>query len=114
VKVPKATREAVKARSGGRCVMCEWLFERGELDAYRPRRIVHLHHVFAEQRHPALALEAANLIGLCMQCHFDHENFAGHGAPRRIPRDALPAETLELALREGLRHELERLYIAAP
>lgn len=128
-KIPQAIRNEVKARTRGYCHMCLYgaggplaigLNEHGTrllivgvltLGDKPPKPIAHLHHVFMVQRWPELAKHPANLIGLCVDHHFDHEGTAGHGTPRRIPRDALPAETLALAAGNGpLLNELDRKY----
>lgn len=113
--MPDAVRAEVKARTRGRCQLC--LYRLG----YRPpyallsasghgaKRIAHLHHCLPVDTFPELTGDAANLIGLCVDCHFGHE-YPGV-RPTRIPRDALLAETLELMADDGPRSVyMERTY----
>jgi 5-methylcytosine-specific restriction endonuclease McrA len=100
--IPRAVRAEVRTRTANRCAVCITVL------ASRPRRIAHLHHLFPEAEYPHLAKEPANLIGLCAECHSDY-HFGGVN-PRRIPREALPRATFELACREGLGWFIERTY----
>lgn len=100
--IPRGVRSAVRSRSGGWCVACmahegmyggvlprvlrqrvRWLAGRGDI-----RRIAHLHHVLPVQTYPEYQIEQANLVGVCAECHDEHER-----ARMRIPLEALPAET---------------------
>lgn len=126
--IPAEIREEVKARTHGLCHLC--LHDLGYkfplattgtkgspriMRARGAKPIVHLHHVFSVQRWPELAKTPANLIGLCLLHHLDHEFAAGCGEVRRIPREALPVETLLLAVGDGPRlNELDRRYPGRP
>lgn len=92
-------RNAVKKRSGGFCVVClyrvgypggtvnlgDFLTVRGLGRAGRIRRIAHLHHVLPVQSFARWELNPENLVGICAECHDEHER-----AHRRIPYTALP------------------------
>lgn len=92
-KIPIAVRNAVKARSHGRCVVClHRLAAAGVLNRERASRVAQLHHVWPVRLFPELEVEPWNLVGLCVGCHDEHER-----AHRRVPRDALPSETIALS-----------------
>lgn len=125
-RVPDRVREQVRARTHGKCHLCLWRLgatitpdtaETGPtafraLDYVRgARRIAHLHHVFSEQKFPELVAEPLNLIGLCVECHGGHHHPGVNDT--RMPRAALMAETLALALDDGPRlNYLDRAYAA--
>lgn len=123
-KVPDDVRAAVKDRTDGLCHLC--LHELGYVvpvvggaasgparrlrERRGARRIVHLHHVLPVQSFPDLTAEPWNLLGLCLDHHFRHEGAARSGT-QRIPRAALPPETLALADDDGPRAVyIERTY----
>jgi 5-methylcytosine-specific restriction endonuclease McrA len=100
--VPPEVRRRVRARSGGRCIVCAW---RGKPRAGKAR---HLHHVWPVQKFPDLALVEDNLVGACEDCHFSHE----YAPDKRIPREALPAcvHALYERLPEPARLYFEKTY----
>lgn len=117
VKVPKGTRMAVYARSHGWCIRCLFDHNIGPCDLPltgaqlkelsnmkgegKPRRARQLHHVLPQQLFRHLAKNAANMVGMCPQCHAEHE--AGAADDAKIPLDALPDCCEMLALAEGGR-----------
>lgn len=105
--IPAAVRAAVKARSGGRCVMCAWLDSRPLAILRRGGRIAHLHHVLDEHQWPEYAQEERNLVGLCFDCHWAH-HFPGVNA-RRVAWEALPPEVVAWVCSRGGR---EQAYIS--
>lgn len=121
VRIPAGVRKVVKVRSHGACVVC---LHRAGIDPAGPdavavirqalragvvRPIQQLHHVFPEQTWPALAKTEACLVGCCVDDHMAHEFVACK--PTRIPRAALPAETIALADGDGpMENYLARTY----
>lgn len=80
-RTSQAGRAAVRARSGGMCIMCLW---RGG----HANRIVHLHHLLEKRNWPQYAqLPLENQVGVCEGCHDEHER-----AHVRIPWLALPLD----------------------
>ena len=99
-KVPTNARRVALARSGGKCVMC--------LHLGRRTRATQAHHVWPKSKWPALLKVAANLVGLCADCHAKHE-----GGSHRLPLATLPAETIALADGDGpMTNYLARTYRA--
>jgi hypothetical protein len=92
LRIPPETRAEVKARSGGKCVVCLYWGIR------HPRKATHLHHCFPKQenRWPELALVADGMVGACFDCHMAHEN-----GSRRMPLLALPECVFQLAADVG-------------
>jgi hypothetical protein len=88
LRIPPETRAEVKARSGGKCVVCLYRGKR------HPSKAAHLHHCFPKQenRWPELALVGDGMVGVCFDCHGAHEGGAG-----RIPLLALPECVFRLA-----------------
>lgn len=62
------------------------------------------HHVFSKARWPELIDVAANIIGVCADCHANHES-----AAKRLPRDAI-AVAEELASTPPMQAYLDRVY----
>jgi 5-methylcytosine-specific restriction endonuclease McrA len=102
VVIPPSVRQAARARSEGRCVMCLWL-------GRPPKKIAHLHHVLPKglARFSKWAAESANLVGLCFDCHAAHTDACvertedGGLRSRRIPWEALPDVTVQFVARCG-------------
>jgi hypothetical protein len=92
LRIPPETRAEVKARSGGKCVVCLYRGRR------HPRKATHLHHCFPKQenRWPELALVGDGMVGACFYCHGAHE-----GGSERIPLLALPECVFQLAADVG-------------
>jgi cytochrome c553 len=90
LRIPPETRAEVKARSGGKCVVCLYRGKR------HPSKAAALHHCFPKQenRWPELALVGDGMVGVCKRCHDDHE-YAPDGP--RIPLLALPECVFRLA-----------------
>ena len=117
-RIDPDTRARARARSAGLCVAClhragvrdvrklstRQLTELVERGTVRASRI--LHHVLPEQTWPHLAEEEDNLVCVCDRCHSDHEFKPGG----RMPRAALPAVSLALALRVGAAAYIEATY----
>jgi 5-methylcytosine-specific restriction endonuclease McrA len=95
-KIPANVRQAARARSGGRCVVCLFDGKRGQAC----KKAAHAHHIWPKQRNgwPELAADSRGLVGICFDCHMAHE-----GASRRIPLAALPPCVFVLAVRTGGR-----------
>lgn len=115
--LPKGLRTQVVNRTYGICTTC---LHREGIDATRLsiaalhrlvsqgrlRLAVQLHHVLPEQRYRHLALKPWNLIGICPEEHYAHEFAPNY----RIPRSALPAETIDGADEQGLGWYIEENY----
>lgn len=95
--IPAETRTAARARSHGRCIVCQYIGARcgwgngkGKADA--------LHHALPKQRAkwPMLVAVEDNLVGVC---NFHHDNHEHGGA--RIPLLALPECVFRLAADVG-------------
>lgn len=106
-RVPAKMRARVYQRSGGVCVACAALrgLEASALPSARARRLLrqglaracaHIHHVLPVQTWPDLELVEDNMVGVCVECHDEHER-----AHRRIPRGALPRRAVMLAAAVG-------------
>lgn len=112
VTIPAGVRTGVIRRSNGQCVMCL------HLNATDPEWVVQpvaeLHHVLPKRLFPDLVKRFENLVGLCRQCHANHE----HGArdEHRIPAAALPACCSQLATAVGGQAltYFDRIYLGAP
>lgn len=122
IKVPAGARRAALARSHGACVMCLHDYSRHAARLFIPAQVralvasgtvtraTQVHHVFPKQASawPHLAKTTANLVGVCPDCHSNHEV-----AFRRLPRAVLPPETLALAEGDGpMENYLVRTYPA--
>lgn len=94
--IPPAVRALVRERSRGVCVMClhrvgapaDGLTAGGAAAARLrgARSVAHLHHLLEERNFPRWVVAPDNLVGVCEECHDEHER-----AHRRIPWEALPA-----------------------
>lgn len=102
---PAWMRKAVLDRTSGLCSAClvrhgleapaTGLAVRAALRA-GVRRARHLHHVLPRERWPEHEKVAENLMGVCAECHDDHER-----ANARIPHEAVPRCALDLARAAG-------------
>jgi len=95
-RVPAEVLEAVYRRDNGICIVCG--------------RVVwndFPHHVLPKAKWPELKDDRWNLATIHLSCHANHEN-----ASRRIRRDELPAETLEVLAKLDARIQayVERTY----
>lgn len=80
-RIPKGARQKALERTKGRCA------------APRCRqKAKQVHHLLPQREWPSLAKEPANLVGVCHNCHADHEN-----ALKRFPRSCIPAALWSLA-----------------
>jgi 5-methylcytosine-specific restriction endonuclease McrA len=104
---PAWMRRAVLERTSGACAAClaraganpydtATAHVRRWLRAGLVRRAVHLHHCLPRERWPEHERDADNLVGVCAECHDDHER-----ANARIPHEAVPRCALALAAAAG-------------
>ena len=103
-QAPASARQAARARSGGRCIVC--LFE-GRTGS--TTKAVHLHHVLPKglARFSRWAADSRNLVGLCELHHARHTDAAmvrqpdGSLVDGRVPWEALPDVTVQFIAQAG-------------